>query len=143
MLYLLADAFDLTASEIVLSGLELDQILAPYGNAVPDRHPVAVAEELATGWYSDAIDGRIRAGRETSRAVADERTKRASALVWATSLATFVGESYSIDETETLVLRLRLANLLERELGVGTGPGQRASAYLPNDVRLLIAGTGS
>ena len=142
VLYLLADAFDLAAPEIVLSGLELDQILLPYGGGLPERHPVAVAEELTSGRYSTGLDARLRQGRETSRAVADDRTKRAPALVWAASLANFVAESYGLDETETLVLRLRLVSLLERELGVGAAANQRASAYLPNDVRLLLVGDG-
>jgi hypothetical protein len=136
-LYLLADAFDLTDSEILWAGYHLDTIFAPLLDQAPHAVPLAVKREVFDGTYTRLMELRSRARLSRADTTHDPNVLQATADEWADMVMEQVTSCYSLRPITESAMRGHLIGLLT-ELGVGTPDNPRGATFLPTDLRLKI-----
>lgn len=135
--YMLSDAFDLTAEESIWVSWNLQELLAPLRKEHSNALQVAVNRELETFEYSQALFDRDK-NRGTVRRQ-HENVKYASLDDWVEAVTEIIFASYP-DLRPMAKSRIigSVAGLLA-ELGITNESNSRASLYLPNSLRHIIA----
>lgn len=135
--YTISDAFDLSAEESIWVGWHLQSILEPLQEETPEGVQAAVRQELETFNYSNALFDR---DKETGNLREQVRNvKYASLDEWTEAISEIIFASYP--DLRPLAHSRIIGGIsgLLCELGITNNKDSRASLYLPNALRYIIA----
>lgn len=135
--YMLADAFDFTAEESIWVGWNLQELLSPLRKEHSNALQVAVARELDTFEYSQALFDRDKE-RGSVRGQHDN-VKYASLDDWTEAVTEIIFASYQHLRPMTKARIIGSVAGLLAELGITNDTNSRASLYLPNSLRHIVA----
>jgi len=135
--YTLSDAFDLVAEESLWVSWHLKEILDPLQDEHPSAIQAAVKQELDNWAYSNALFNRDQDRGSVHRQNGD--VKYASLDDWTEAITEIIFASYP-DLRPMIKSRIigSVSGLLF-ELGLRNGKDSRASLYLPNALRYIVA----
>jgi hypothetical protein len=135
--YMLSDAFDMTSEESIWVGWTLKELLQPLENEHSNALQVAVARELETFEYSQALFERdkIRGTVHTQH----DNVKYAKLDEWVEAVTEIIFASYQNVRPMTKSRIIGSIAGLLTELGITNDENSRASLYLPNSLRHIMA----
>lgn len=135
--YTISDAFDLVPEEVMWTRWHLDEILEILEGECPSGVQVAVKQELDNYVYSAALSERDRVAGKVHQP--SENIKYASKDDWTEALTEIIFASYP-DLRPMTHSRIvgSISGLLE-EIGLTNNGNSRASLYLPNVLRYIVA----
>lgn len=138
LLHTITESFDLNSWESLWAGYHLDGMLAPLVESMPHTVPLAVRQEMLDGTYTRLLELRDRAKvQSTGRSGKGNTALSASADEWADIITDQITACYDLRPITEDGIRGQVVGLL-RELGVGDSRNPRASAFLPNDLRIRL-----
>lgn len=137
LLAVIADTFELRASEMFWADHHLRDLTAPLAAQQPHVVPLAVSHELATGRLRAQLQAMEAAGEDPAYRVRPAGVRYADAEQWAAVFMQMITASYELRPMAEAGMRGQMIGML-RELGVGHASQPRASRYLPDDLLEML-----
>lgn len=137
MAFTISDAFDLAYTETMWTQWRLDEILQVLERECPTGVQLSVKQELDNFTYSAALFDRYRMDGKVHQQ--NENVKYASLDDWTEALTEIIFDSYK--ELRPMVKARIIGSISEllKEAGLTNGTDSRASLYLPNTLRYIVA----
>jgi hypothetical protein len=135
--YTISDAFDLTMEESILVGWMLQSTLDPLRNEHAEYLQAAVKQELDTFVYSNALFERDKERGSIHKQMKD--VKYASLDEWTKAITEIIFASYTDLRPMTTASIIGSISGIFMELGLTNDKSSRASLYLPNALRYIVA----
>lgn len=137
LLYLIADAFDLNAEEVMWSGRVLDEVSGELLLHSPHSVPYAARQEMLSGTYTRLLELRESVRRARGTTIYDTHVAHATPDEWVDALMVTITSAYDMPPLTENRLRATLVTLLS-DLGVGSMANPRSSTHLPTELRQRV-----